>query len=450
MNFALDDEQQRLRETARAFLAAHADSAAVRAAMTSERGYDQALWQRIAGELGWPAVIVPEEHGGLGLGQVELMVLMEAMGAALLCAPFFSTVCLAANALVVGGTAAQHVEWLPGIAAGTTTATVAHAEPAGRWDADGIAALARPDGAHIVLSGRKSFVVDGHTADLLVIAARTPGSRGSDGVELYLVPATTPGIERRALATMDQTRRLAEITLHDVRLPKTAMLGEGAAGFPALATTLQLATVALAAEQVGGAERCLELAVAYAGERVQFGRPIGCFQAIKHKCADMLMRVEAARSASYYAACTANERGPAAPRHRGHRSREHESTAVRASRGAPRPPVLQAREVLRAAVRRRGPPPRAAGPAARDLGVDTRASIHPGQPTAGTSGSRATESPRGRATALLNGAHDRVRAHRLRRRRSGGHDHPEPPRPAQRVHADDDARADRRLRRDRR
>jgi alkylation response protein AidB-like acyl-CoA dehydrogenase len=309
MNFALDDEQQRLRDTARAFLATHSSSAAVRAAMTTERGFDPALWQRLGAELGWPAVIVPEEHGGLGLGQIELMVLMEAMGAALLCAPFFSTVCLAANALVVGGTPAQRAEWLPGIAAGETTATVAHAEADGRWDADGIAATARVVGGEVVLSGVKSFVVDGHTADLLVIAARAPGSHAREGVQLFVVPASTPGVGRRVLATMDQTRRLAEITLDDVRVPKTAALGDGA-GWEILATTLDLATVALAAEQVGGAERCLDLAVAYAGERRQFGRPIGSFQAIKHKCADMLMRVEAARSATYYAACTADERSP--------------------------------------------------------------------------------------------------------------------------------------------
>jgi alkylation response protein AidB-like acyl-CoA dehydrogenase len=313
MNFALDDEQQRLRTTARAFLTAHSPSPAVRAAMTTERGWDPGLWQRIAGEMGWPAVIVPEAHGGLGLGQVELMVLMEAMGAALLCAPFFSTVCLAANALVVAGTDAQQAEWLPGIAAGTTTATVAHAEPDGRWGADGITANARAEGDAFVLSGVKSFVVDGHTADLLIVAARRPSSHGTDGVELFLVPAGTPGVERRVLATMDQTRRLAEVTLRDVRIPASARLTGAASGWAALATTLGLATVALAAEQVGGAERCLELAVAYAHERVQFGRPIGSFQAIKHKCADMLMRVEAARSATYYAACTADERNAELP-----------------------------------------------------------------------------------------------------------------------------------------
>jgi len=308
MNFALDADQLQLRDTARAFLAAHSGSAAVRSAMATERGYDAALWQRIAGELGWPAVIIPEAHGGLGLGQVELMVLMEAMGAALLCAPFFSTVCLGANALVTAGTDAQQAEWLPAIAAGTTTAALAHAEPVGRWDADGITTTAHPDGSDVVLTGTKSYVVDGHTADLLLIAARAPGTTGATGVRTFLVPATTRGIERRVLGTMDETRRLAEIHLDGVRVPQSAALGGDGAGWPALATTLHLATVALAAEQVGGAERCLDLAVGYAGERVQFGRPIGSFQAIKHKCADMLMRVEAARSAAYYAACTADDR----------------------------------------------------------------------------------------------------------------------------------------------
>lgn len=308
MNFALDEQQRQLRDSARAFLAAHAAPAAVRAAMATETGFDRALWERIAGEMGWPAVIVPEEHGGLGLGQVELMVLMEAMGAALLCAPFFSTVCLAANALVVGGTPEQQAAWLPGIAAGSATAALAHAEADGRWDAAGIRATARVDGGEVVLAGAKHYVVDGHTADLLLVAARTPGTEGAAGVAIYLVPAATPGVRRRALATVDQTRRLATVVLDDVRLPRDAVLGGEPQGWSALATTLQLATVALAAEQVGGAERCLDLAVAYAGERSQFGRPIGSFQAIKHKCADMLMGVEAARSATYYAACTAAER----------------------------------------------------------------------------------------------------------------------------------------------
>jgi alkylation response protein AidB-like acyl-CoA dehydrogenase len=138
-----------------------------------------------------------------------------------------------------------------------------------------------------VLSGAKRYVVDGQSADLLVVPARRQGSVGADGVSLFLVPGRAPGVERRALPTQDQTRRLAEVSLRDVRVPSGALLGEEGRGWPALERTLDLAAIALAAEQVGGAQRCLDLSVVYAKQRVQFGRPIGSFQAIQHKCADM-------------------------------------------------------------------------------------------------------------------------------------------------------------------
>jgi len=313
MNFALDEEQEQLRATARAFLAQASSSPQVRAAMDSELGWDPAVWRRVAGELGWTAVIVPEAYGGLGLGQVEMAVLMEEMGAALLCAPFFSTVCLAANALVAGGSEAQKRELLARIAAGEVTATVAWTEANGRWDAEAVAAVARREGAGFVLSGRKAFVVDGHSADLLLVAARREGTSGEDGVSLFTLPGDAAGLERRAVGTMDRTRRLAEVALDGVRAPASALLGEEGRGWPILRKTLSLAAVALAAEQTGGAQRCLDMAVDYAKQRVQFGRPIGSFQAIKHKCANMLVQVESARSASYFAACTAAEDGEDLP-----------------------------------------------------------------------------------------------------------------------------------------
>ena len=313
MNFALDEEQEQLRATARAFLAQASSSPQVRAAMDSELGWDPAVWRRVAGELGWTAVIVPEAYGGLGLGQVEMAVLMEEMGAALLCAPFFSTVCLAANALVAGGSEAQKRELLARIAAGEVTATVAWTEANGRWDAEAVAAVARREGAGFVLSGRKAFVVDGHSADLLLVAARREGTSGEDGVSLFTLPGDAAGLERRAVGTMDRTRRLAEVALDGVRAPASALLGEEGRGWPILRKTLSLAAVALAAEQTGGAQRCLDMAVDYAKQRVQFGRPIGSFQAIKHKCANMLVQVESARSAAYFAACTAAEDGEELP-----------------------------------------------------------------------------------------------------------------------------------------
>ena len=309
MRFAFTEEQDALRATARAFLAEHSASEPMRRAMQSELGYSPELWKTISMELGWPAVSVPEVYGGLGLGAVELAALLEAMGEVLLCAPFFSSVCLGANALLVAGSDAQKRELLPAIAEGRTLATLAAFEPDKSWTAAGIEAEARREGGDYVLSGRKRFVLDGHCSDLLVVAARRAGTRGEEGLSLFAVPATSQGVERRALPTLDQTRRLAEIELHGVRVPATARLGEEGTGAAALERILDLAAIGLAAEQVGGAQRCLDLAVAHAKSRVQFGRPIGSFQSIQHRCADMMLRVESARSAAYYAACVAAESG---------------------------------------------------------------------------------------------------------------------------------------------
>jgi alkylation response protein AidB-like acyl-CoA dehydrogenase len=312
MNFAFTEEQQELRQAARAFLADHSSSDRIRHAMESERGFDPEVWKQI-GELGWTSVIVPEAYGGIELGYVELAALMECMGEYLLCAPFFSSVCLAANALLLGGSEAQKQEWLPRIADGQGVATLAHAEAGRGFDATDLACSAERSGGEIVLRGAKRYVVDGAVADLLIVAARAPGSRGDDGVGLFLVPGDAPGLARRELPTMDRTRRQAEIALDGVRLPADARLGGDAAGARAaelLRATLDRAAIALAAEQVGVAQRCLDLSVAYAKERVQFGRPIGSFQAIKHKCANMLLRVESARSAAYYAACVVAEGAP--------------------------------------------------------------------------------------------------------------------------------------------
>jgi alkylation response protein AidB-like acyl-CoA dehydrogenase len=305
VNFAFTEEQEELRSTARAFLADHSASEQVRRAMESELGYDPELWKRIAIELGWPAVAIPEAYGGLGLGAVELTALMEEMGRVLLCAPFFSSVCLAGNALLSAGSEEQKREFLPAIAEGHTLAALAWTGPSGAPGAAGIAATARRQGDEFVLDGVWRFVLDGLGADLLVVAARREGSSGDEGVSLFAVPSDTPGVERRALPTMDSTRRLSELTLRDVRVPASALMGEEGEGGRPLARALDGAVVALAAEQVGGAQTCLDLSVAYAKERVQFGRAIGSFQAIKHKCADMMVAVEAARSASYYAACVA-------------------------------------------------------------------------------------------------------------------------------------------------
>jgi len=307
VDFAFDEEQEELRSIALGFLSENAASPQLREAMASDLGYDPQLWKQLGAELGWTSVTIPEAYGGLGLGYVELVALLEIMGAHLIASPFFASVCLAANALLEGGSEEQKREYLPGIAAGETRATLAWTEANGIWNAEGIEATARRDGSEFVLDGVKTFVLDGHCADLLVVAARDDGTRGDEGVHLFAVPADTAGIERRALPTVDQTRRQAEIVLRGVRVPAGSLLGAEGHGGAALARTLDLAAVALAAEQVGGAQRCLDMAVAYAKERVQFGRPIGSFQAIKHKCADMMVQVESARSAAYYAGCVVAE-----------------------------------------------------------------------------------------------------------------------------------------------
>ena len=306
MRFALNDEQQELKRAAAGFLGEHASSERVRAAMDSDARCDEDLWKRLGAEMGWPAVVIPEEYGGLGLGHVELAVLMEEMGAALVCAPFFSTVCLAAQCLLEAGDESQKQAHLPGIAAGETIATLALTEAGGGWSADAVQATYAREGSEFVLSGTKRYVPDGHLADLLIVAARAQGSSGGEGIALFLVPRDAPGVDVEALPTMDQTRPQAQVSLDGVRVSAEACMCPDGEAWPAIERALVLASVALAAEQVGGAERCLTMAVEYVKEREQFGTVIGRFQAVKHKCADMLLLVESARSAAYYAAWCAS------------------------------------------------------------------------------------------------------------------------------------------------
>jgi alkylation response protein AidB-like acyl-CoA dehydrogenase len=215
------------------------------------------------------------------------------------CAPYFASVALAANALLSSGDDAAKAEYLPGIASGETIATLAYTEPSGRWDIEGIELAATKSGDGWSLTGVKSYVLDGHTASLILVAARTAA-----GISLFAVDGEASGLTRTALATMDQTRKQAKLEFEGVA---GRLIGEDGDAGPVLQKTLDLAAVALAAEQVGGAQRVLEMSVEYAKTRIQFGRPIGSFQAIKHKCADMLLEVESAKSAAYYAGWAAAE-----------------------------------------------------------------------------------------------------------------------------------------------
>ncbi|MCP5188428.1 MAG: acyl-CoA/acyl-ACP dehydrogenase [Pseudomonadales bacterium] len=306
MHFSFSEEQQMIRATAEAFLAEKSTSAAVRRAMVTERGYDPQLWQSICEDMYWQAMTIPEAHGGLGLGYVELVATLEQMGRYLLCAPFYASVCLATNALLVAASEEQKARYLPQLAAGTT-GTLAYTGASGRWDCSAVEALARPEGDNFRISGRYRYVPDGHTAGLLVVAARSAGSAGDAGISLFVLPAETAGVRRQWLPTMDQTRKQAQLQFEDVLVPGDNLLGEFGQGGPALAKIIDLATVAIAADQVGGAQQALDSTVAYLQERVQFGRVIASYQALKHKAADMMVKAEAARSAVYYAACIADE-----------------------------------------------------------------------------------------------------------------------------------------------
>ncbi|MNQ61384.1 Acryloyl-CoA reductase (NADH) [compost metagenome] len=307
MEFAFTAEQLLIQETADRFLAEVSDSSAVRTAMSSVAGYDATTWTRIAEEMGWPALHIPEEYGGLGLGFVELSILLEQMGRYLLCAPFYATACLATPALLLSSNEALKQRWLPTIAAGSCSATLAFAGGQG-WGADDVTASVQPLADGYRLSGHYPQVIDGCQATLLIIAARTPDSTGEAGISLFSLPRETPGVHCTALATLDQTRRLARVELQDVQLDAGQLLGSFGQCGALLSEVLQLACIGLAAEQTGGAQAALDMTLAYTAERQQFGRSIASFQAIKHRCADMMLQLECARSAAYYAACVAQER----------------------------------------------------------------------------------------------------------------------------------------------
>ena len=301
MALTFTEEHEELRSTLRRFLADKAPSDVVRRSMESEEGYDPRLWRRMADQLGLHGLALPQEYGGFGGGPVELGIVLEELGRVLLPSPYFASVALAGQALAVSGDDTAKARWLPAIADGTSTGTLALAEESGSWNVGDVTAEAVRDGAGWRVSGTKMFVVDGHRADLLLVVARAEAGPG-----LFAVDGGAAGVSRTRLQTLDPTRRLARVDLDGAPALRVGPEGDATAY---LRTVTDLAVVALAAEQVGGAQACLDSAVGYAKVRVQFGRPIGSFQAIKHKCADMLMKVEGARSAAYHALSVAAEEG---------------------------------------------------------------------------------------------------------------------------------------------
>jgi alkylation response protein AidB-like acyl-CoA dehydrogenase len=310
MDFGFSEEQELLRATARKFFENECPSAFVRRRMEEPAGTTDEFWGKLA-EQGWLGLIYPEEYGGSGLGFVDLTVLMEEMGRVVMPGPFFSTVLLGGLTILEAGSPEQKKAWLPRIAAGEARAALAWTEPNARWDAEGVTATARRSGEGWVLSGTKLFVLDAHLADVTVVVARTADGRPAEqALSLFLVERGTPGFEPRLLPTMDQTRKQCEVALRDVRVPASALLGPEHGGWAPLARVVERATVALCAEMCGGAQKVLEMTTEYAKIRVAFGRPIGAYQAVKHRAADMLVDVENAKSLTYYAAWAVDERVP--------------------------------------------------------------------------------------------------------------------------------------------
>jgi alkylation response protein AidB-like acyl-CoA dehydrogenase len=299
IQFAFTDEQEQFRAALRRFLTDRSPTTEVRRLMATAEGYDPAVWRQLSDELLLPGVHIPEQYGGVGFGMVELGIVMEELGRALLCAPYFSTAVLAANAIMNAGTEVQKSSLLPDIAKGARLATLAITEPDGNWNPAGIKLLARPDSGGYRLDGVKSYVVDGHIAELLIVAARVPNTAGMQGLGLFTIEAKASGVERHLLESIDPTRKIARIELRNAH---ANLLGKLDDGPNAIVRTLDQAAIALANEMAGGAQTMLDSALEYAKLRVQFGRTIGSFQAIKHKLADMLLDVELAKSTAYYAA----------------------------------------------------------------------------------------------------------------------------------------------------
>ena len=304
MDFAFSDEQERFRETLRRFFAEPAPMSEVRRTMETPEGFDDALWQRMARELGLQGVHLPEAYGGQGFSFLELGIVQEELGRALVPTPYFSTVCLAANAILNAGSEADRCVLLPAIASGERTASLAWLESAGGWDLPSVSLECRRDGGSFVLDGVKTLVSDGGSAELLLVVGRLPGTQGADGITLLRVERGAPGVKLDVPPSLDPTRRQARLELAGAR---AEVVGRAGAAGGALLRTLSEATVCLAFEMMGGAARCLEMAVAYAKTRVQFARPIGAFQAVKHKCAEVLLELELARSAVYHAGWVAAE-----------------------------------------------------------------------------------------------------------------------------------------------
>jgi len=310
MDLGFTEEQEMLRTSARDFLEKECPKTLVKELAEDEKGYTPELWQKMA-ELGWMGLVIPEEYSGMGMNFLDLVVLLEEMGRACLPGPFFSTVVLGGYTILEAANNAQKKELLPKIANGEAILTLALTEPTATYEASGIKLKAVAKGDGFVLNGSKLFVDNAHIADYIICVTRTKeGANPEDGITLFLVDGKSPGISTTLLKTIAGDKQ-CEVVFENVRVPKKNMLGELDKGWPVVQKVLEKATVALCAQMVGGAQAALDMSIAYAKERIQFGRPIGSFQAIQHYCANMATDVDGSKYITYEAAWKVSEGLPA-------------------------------------------------------------------------------------------------------------------------------------------
>ncbi|MGE0685018.1 MAG: acyl-CoA dehydrogenase family protein, partial [Candidatus Binatia bacterium] len=302
MDFGLSEEQEMLQQSAREFLTQECPPTFVREMYTGQDGFSRELHRKMA-EQGWTGLLIPEAQDGLDLKMLDMAVLLEEMGRAVVPGPFLFSSVLFALGMTLGGSTAQKKAWLPGIVSGEALGTLAFLEADDRLDAAGVMLKAKKSRDEYVLSGVKMFVPFAAVADVLLVAART-GGRGEEGVSLFLIDRESPGITLSPLLIFDQTRRVYAVEFKNVVAPKTALVGGEGAGWKILARLLDAACVALAADSLGGSQKALEMAVEYTKVRTQFNRPIASFQALKHMAAEMASEIEPARSLVWYAAHT--------------------------------------------------------------------------------------------------------------------------------------------------
>lgn len=312
MNFNFTDEQIMLRDAARGFCEKMAPMEYVLEMEEDQRGYTPELWNAMS-ELGWMGLIIPEEFGGVGMGFMDLIVLLEEMGRMCVPGPFFSSVVLGGYTLLSGGTEAQKKEYLPKIATGEMIVTFAYTEPGTtKFDPAHVTVSAEDAGEFFVVDGVKLFVPDANVADQILVTTRTSGSANDrEGITIFLVDTKDPGITITPLDTLGGDKQ-AEVVFKGVKVPRANMIGALHGGWPVIEKVLQYASVAKCAEMVGGAMKVLDLVIDYSKQRVQFGKQIGSFQAIQHHCANMAIYLQGSKFITYKAAWTLDEGLPAA------------------------------------------------------------------------------------------------------------------------------------------